>query len=478
MADLDHIASGLQATYAMQQESRIDDEARSVLNYSLLPSALRVPELKTPPSATSGSFTDFPSQGYFSSYQETTPPSSANSENNTALIDSQHDPLGLRRLNKKLTVDPDFDHVVSPYDIVTPDSDDYRSCSPRPWSSSDITSLHPHPPNTPAFSLQEEFEEANFDISVEDFMALHDDDCAEEVYPEPRNPSITNNLQSELSPAEQPEDLQIMDVDPLRPLLGYSPKDVKIQSRIPVPKSVYLPLPGLPPLPKLPPQARSPSTNSPFTSRCSGDSMAEENRVAFVCQNIAQSLGYNLLYAVELAPTKPMMTDEELFKPGGLRMQIIAAHGMHEPLDLDPKQHIKALRSRGCVTWEDSVFTESAYDHGRLVTIHAADGGPHRLRKSGIIVGAFGRQDSNDVLQEVGETAHLRRFEEEVQSLKPLLLKSKNRIPQGAKNESQKSPRYPANEAKEIGDSFQSQNLDAKAPSAPRFTRFGYNKAR
>jgi hypothetical protein len=459
-----------------------DEGTRSVLNFSLLPSALCLQKSKTPPSAITASFTEHFGLDYFSSRQEHTPPSSANSENDTIFMGGENSHKGFRSPNKKFAVNTGFDHAADSYDLVTPNSDDYRSCSPRPWSSSDITSLHPHPPNTPAFSLKEEFEQANFELSVEDFMTLGDEDCAEEqFYQESSNTPVTNNLENELRSAEQGEAKasQIMEIHQMRPLLGSPTQRYRTPSRIPIPKNGK---DSFPPPPKLPPQARSPSaTNLLVISRSSDDPMAEEKRAAFVCRDIAKNLGYHLVYAVELAATRPIMNDDDLYDRGNLRMKILAIYGADQYLELDPSLHINALRSRGSYTWDPRVRKEGDYDYGRLFHIHA-EGGPHRLRTNGIIVGAFRRPEGNGALQEVSETVALKRFEEAVQHLKPILLKSKSRIPQRANTDPQESPRYPANEAREVGnpfsDSFTSNKLYTKAPKAPYFNRFGYNKAR
>lgn len=477
MADLDCLEISLNATQlrtapATELESRTDDERKSILNYNLLPHALRLQKTKTPPSAPTKSLNNHSGIDYFSDHQEATPPSSADSENDPNFNGGENTRWGYRS-PKKFALNHGFDQRVDDYyDLITPDSDDYRSCSPRPWSSSDITSIHPHPPNTPAFSLREEFEQENLSLSVEDFMTMSDADFAEELYEqESTNSSSTYIIEKALQSAEN------LEIQQMRPLLGSPTERNRTPSKIPLPKSAK---DSLPPLPKLPPQARSPSSaNISATSIVPDDPLTE---AAFVCKNIAKRLGYDLLYAIELAAKRPMKyPTDEVFEPGNLEMKTLAAHGMGEALDFDARQHIKALRSRGCITWEDNVLGGSAFDHGRLVSIHHFGGGLSKHRTDGIVVGAF-RRSGSGVLQEVGENVDLRSFEEAVKVLKPILLKSRNRSPQMTPFPSRETSRYLANEAQEVGntsfESWKSKKPYPKPPVAPHINRFGYNKAR
>ncbi|KAE9373416.1 hypothetical protein N431DRAFT_456199 [Stipitochalara longipes BDJ] len=69
----------------------------------------------------------------------------------------------------------------------------YRCSSPRPFSSSDLTSLHPPPFNSPdnSFEGADSVRQADFDLSDQQFYELTDADCAEDMAPSlPANTSL------------------------------------------------------------------------------------------------------------------------------------------------------------------------------------------------------------------------------------------------------------------------------------------------
>lgn len=443
------------------------DNAHNDVDHRLLPPALRFPKMKTPPAVSHGRFVGHPNLDCFTTFPESTPPSSIkSSEENLTMKYYNHSQA--ENNNAELSVHTHSQNVGSSFNLVTSDSVDYRAYSPRPWSSSDITSLHLHPPNTPAVSLREEFEKSNYAFTVDDFNALGDDDCAEDRVDQGSiNTTITS---TEYEGSDSPGWIGALSRadHEIRPVL-VSPTQRsrlrRVRSRIPVTKKGKV---NLPPLPMLAPQSNSPlATTKSFTS---DGSMTE---AAFAFAHAAKSLGYDLMYAAELAAPEALMTDEELFKPGVLKKRVLAAYGMGELLELDSKIHIQALRARHPFQYDNENPLVGDYREG-LIKCVWHEGASRRFCTNGIVIGAFRWRKSDVVPSGRSETVQGDTFDDTVESLKPFLLKSRSVLPQRANTEPLILQSYPANEATEVGSSSFNSKYDQPARIGVEPLRFQY----
>jgi hypothetical protein len=424
----------LRSTPALQRDSTVNGDYRpgefslpiqdpdaSDLESDLMPPALRYHKVKTPPRKHTRVFVRRDNRDLFSNPTAHTPPSSGESDDGKFRGSRR----GFGSNHKKLSVNSGLNYDSSFHDLITPDSQNFEIPPARPFSSSDITSLNIHPPNTPAQSLVdgEEPTPPNFDLTIENFMSLSDNDCAEEPRQEK---SIECAVQSS-------------------PLLDLSSPAIEAQRSEKMAKQSAFPVPALSTRHTM----ASISTSISSHSRDVQDTMAE---AAFACAFSAQNLGYDLIYAVEIKPTRQFMTDAELHTPGGLQKRILVAYGLERPLELSSDVHIRVVRSRGYETWENhrSTYEQDEYRTGYLIPI-CTEGGPRRLRSSGIIFGAF-RKAKHDIGGIPSPAADMERLLDAAQVLKEILLKPTIRPKPKRSNTEPSAPRpYPANEAVEVG---------------------------
>ncbi len=408
------------------------------------------------------------SQNDFAHHAEPTPPSSAESNHNGFFDKSE----SFGKNNEQLSEDPVLNDISSVQPQTITDSQHLHISTPRPFSASDITSLHPHPPNTPDHSLMDEelSHQPTFDLTVEDFLSLSDTDCAEQSRDEQLNADdiVGNGSISQHEAIQQPplpEDALFDDVA-VEDHPRASGDNVKVPST-PVKDSFaggFIPNAASSP-PREPdnsmalvPYAPSPADDQ--TSRVSALStnssqlrspQKHSTDAAYACSLIAQELGYDLIYCVQLEPSLPFMTDQELFAENGLRKALLAAYGLSQPIDLSSETHIGVLRSRG-YHWDNPQkhYEEGEYESGCMVPIHS-EGGPLLHRSSGIVMGAF-RKPRSDRKREIGDTKDdLKRLVEFGKSLRRILLSDKPRPTTKRSNTEPVAPSsYPANEAVEV----------------------------
>ena len=373
------------------------------IDHTLVPPGLRYHKVKTPPTGTPQVFVNR-SPAVLS---EHTPPSSSEGSENDTFPGTQK---GIGKNSKQLSVNSDLNHVSSCGDMITPDSEGFRIPTPRPFSASDLTSLNPLPPNTPVLLSQDDSFQSNMDLTVENFMSLSDNDCAEQ----------------ESSP--------LIDLS--------TPKDESNEGKTRVEQSLG------PPSPSSRLNTSSISTMMTGESHESSDPMAE---AAFSCSFSAQSLGYDLIYVVEIKPSRPFMTEKELFAPGGLQKRILVAYGLDRPMELSIDMHIRALRSRGYQAWENhtATYENGEYQAGVLIPLQT-ESTPYRKRSSGLVFGAFRRPK----LVEIGDGVHtpaedIQRLVDAATALEDILLKQPNsrRSPRKNNNETKSPNRYPTNKA-------------------------------
>jgi hypothetical protein len=381
------------------------------IDHALVPLGLRYHKQKTPPNNPSSVFLN--RQLSPDATLEQTPPSSSEGSEDDSFPGF---PGGFGKNRKNLSVNSDLNNYTSPGDMITPDSEDFgsedfRVPTPRPFSASDLTSLNPHPPNSPVLLGQEASLHTISDLTVENFMSLSDNDCAEQESP--------------LIDLSTPEG----EYNQLRMRAGQN----------------------LAPPPSLRLTQSSISTMMTRESQRFKDPLAE---AAFSCSFSAQNLGYDLIYVVEIKPSKPLMTDKELFAPGGLQKRIVAAYGLDRPMELATEMHINVLRSRGVQIWENR---DATYDNGEFLSGYLlplpTETGPIRKRSSGLVFGAFKRPK----LVEVGPPDKITAEEmtslmDAANTLRDILLKPPNvhRLLKRSNTEPTSQDRYPANEAVEV----------------------------
>ncbi|KAH9220095.1 hypothetical protein DL95DRAFT_456629 [Leptodontidium sp. 2 PMI_412] len=156
----------------------------SGIDSNLVPPALSYHKGKTPKPKQSRVFIDRASQDALLHPSEQTPPSSA--ESSSGYFDT---PSSLMTNHDQAS--GQFGIIRGQYfhNSMASYPSGIRVSSPRPFSSSDLTSLHPHPPNTPVQPVREAdlSTRPKFDLDWNDFKNLTDEDCAE---PYPQSASV------------------------------------------------------------------------------------------------------------------------------------------------------------------------------------------------------------------------------------------------------------------------------------------------
>ncbi|KAK2624460.1 hypothetical protein QTJ16_006410 [Diplocarpon rosae] len=353
--------------------------------------------------------------------------------------------------------------------------------SPRPFSSSDITSLHPHPPNTPARSLIEDLSiKPQFDLTAEDFVIGGDSSAKSYRQITPSTNPFYEGYTGDLSESEnaralgrrssatmQQQELAANNSTSRNKRVGYAgstvqasnthqrgssagrstatPRDVSTRStpgrdgRSGIPGSDLIEL-GTPSTTessrgkhnhKLPPRrartsAFSSAPPAPFPDMIEGF----PDEAAFTCEINAQNLGYDMVYAVNISPARPGMSDEEMLASDGLRTEILVAYGLSRPLVLSPVYLLRVLQSKRAEHWTDPAAKREAgeYYSGRLVPI-TSDG------RCGIIMGAFRfpgniSQDGN-----VGSPAEMEELWDFSEVLGAVLLRKSRKRPKRSHTE-------------------------------------------
>ncbi|KAI6710253.1 hypothetical protein JHW43_007209 [Diplocarpon mali] len=317
-----------------------------------------------------------------------------------------------------------------------------RGFSPRPFSSSDITSLHPHPPNTPARSFIEDLStKPQFDLTAEDFM-IGGDSSAESY----RQAMPTTNpfydgytgginrsenarvLEHNSSTALQQRQLAANIVNSRDKGVGHMSSEIGPAAQISITQQLGF---------KGKNQHGSPSRMgghsafssappAPFLDMIEGFS----DEAAFMCEVNAQNLGYDMVYAVTISPARPGMSDQEMLAPDGLRTEILVAHGLNQPLVLSPACLLRVLQSKRAEHWTDPAAKREAgeYYSGRLIPI-ASDG------YSGIIMGAFRFPDNISQDGDVGSPSEMEKIWKFSEVLGAVLFRKSRKCPERSNTE-------------------------------------------
>ncbi|KAH8591974.1 hypothetical protein B0O99DRAFT_597596 [Bisporella sp. PMI_857] len=415
---------------------------------------------------------------------EQTPPSSAESEREPSFSNLQSD---FGKNFKQLIVKPGIDTFPQLQDLITPVSDGFdipeagQYDTSRPFSSgSDLTSVHRMPNNTPLnhvdggevaefllLSDRDVFEDTGYLEEDKDRADDPGDDIREHISGGVQQSTISesqsfsDNLKFSASP-----DLRLtthsLAIVPMR--ASNSLIDMRNASR----------------------QGRShpeQPTRSPLHNRFSGGSQvalarhsAVENwssdrsstisfnvsatstrssqnpmnclvsRADFNLKESAQRLGFDLMYAVELIPEFPDMTDEQLYAEGGVKFNLLACYGDLEgnPMSFGSTEYINALRSQGWKRYRD----QASQSAGLLLSFSSQDIPPQQ-RTSGIVFAAFRKNGPP-----VESKRELRKVQKAMASLLVVMFgckpKPKPKPKQGSTDPVQLSP-FPANEARELG---------------------------
>lgn len=534
----------INAPYQAQSMQSVVDS--SDLESDLVPSALTYQKGKTPKEIQSRLFINRTSQEALLQRSEQTPPSSA--ESSSGYFES---PNNSKDQRKNISDQLGMTASQSFQESLASDPTGYRVSSPRPFSSSDLTSLHPHPPNTPVHSLREAdpSTQPKFDLDWNDFKDLTDEDCAEPIRLStsitPRTvrkmksgrfngtPNIISrytHLESIASVPDYEQDSEMNESDkrdnhnygkelvyygsnihaceqsqkpgiptyghfqrriaeapsselvnvsrppvapntisprPSRrlidssPLIDLSTLDSDFSSQSQVQKSINICKSPSLRLDRMPSISTAYTVESPY--HLSDESLEE---AAYACSYQAQTMGFDLIYAVEIKPTRQFMSDQELLGPNGLHKRILVAYGLTKRLELASEMHIRVLRSRGGQHWKSNLahtrFGEGDYQTGLLISI-LSEGGPKRFRSSGIVVGAF-RKPGRPASSERSPAADMERLVEFGQQLRDIFQK-KDRKQHRSNTQAPFSEAFPANEAQEL-------ELKAHSFDVPRGRRY------
>ena len=293
--------------------------------------------------------------------------------------------------------------------------------SPRPFSSSDVSSIHQHPTNTPVHSQLAFPAAPGLEFSLQLLRSLSENAPDTDDQPVMSRNKIARRLPSKtILRAHTPE----------------SPLPLRVSGQIGFPHS-----PGLNDSSSLPPSR--PSSRE--------DARAQ---AALICSRTARHLGYDLVYAVELNPSLDAIDETKILQPGILPIRILAAYGMNEPFRPDPQVHVDALRSKGFYYWQAPPNANNypgGYQSGCLIAI-PTQGGVQYMRTSGIVIGAFRKQSPGKGVTFETTDAEIQTLLEAGSEVKSLFWATASSSP--APHRPLPEPtleRYPAHEAVRVG---------------------------
>lgn len=298
--------------------------------------------------------------------------------------------------------------------------------SPRPFSSSDVSSIHKHPSNTPVHSQLGFPTAPGLDFSTELLRSLSSAEYAESTQEEYGESLMSSSKLTKLSPRKS--------------AMRSPGPNMSPSSQAAIRKGVRFPV--------------WPSENSALaTPRPASREDARAN-AALICSRTAKRLGYDLVYAIELNRSLDVIDETRILEPGALPMSILAAYGMNKPFRPNPLIHLEALRSTGIFTWDAPRYIgeiPGGYRFGYMIAIPTQPGARH-LRTSGIVIAAFKKQQP-DVENAIGATdaEYLMNAGKEVKSL---FWPTSDSSPRPSHEQSSTEPMskpYPAHEAVRMG---------------------------
>jgi hypothetical protein len=257
---------------------------------------------------------------------------------------------------------PGVGNIPALYKMDALSISEFAPSSPRPFSSSDVSSIHKHPTNTPVHSQVGFPRVPDIDFTLQLLRSLGAE------YPEGAPDNDSHSFMSGNKTAAMSSD----NGNPRTPTTDSSPS-----SRLPGSRDVFT--------------SRGMDDGSIMSANHSPSREDARAEAALICSRAARRLGYDLIYAVELNPALDAIDETKILEPGTLPISILAAYGMNEPFRPDPQVHIDALRSKGFYYWQappNANNTTGGYHSGCLIAI-PTQGGVQHLRTSGIVIGAF-----------------------------------------------------------------------------------------
>ena len=402
LRDLQNLAaklSGLdgRSTPLLQRDSIINgDYQKSMAAMSGISTDLKRPEPIQPLRSYKEQTPLVRSNSNFSSLQpnqgplcEQTPPSSAEPDQGPTFRNLQE---GFGRNFKQLSVNLDLGTYPQLQDMITPESPDLDIS--RPFSGSDLTSVHREPNNTPHNTPVGE--------EVADFLALSDRDIyedfeasqvcnlsrltkdADEGVKLPKMKSFSADLNFYDCPdlsltarnlakipssplidlSTPPQDLEVeyqskeslalskTPTTPQSPLLNYSDRPSRVkqpchrrgltpltcaEASNQLYEMVTEQLPGLS------------FTQSTISSQRSAETITTlPPDVDSIIAEYAREFGYDKMYVVEMIPSKLEISRKELYQPGGINYNVLASYGpaLLDPRSLNHTFHVDCLQSR------------------------------------------------------------------------------------------------------------------------------------
>ena len=376
LLDRDSIINGVYTPRNLRSPPRL--YSTEDVEPNLMPSALQC-QMKSP-MTDSRPFIN--SQNNFGPHGDPTPPSSSESHNNSFF----NKPQSFGKNYEQLCEDPVLNGQA------TSGTENLRVSTPRPFSSSDLTSIYPHPPNTPDRSLMEEelSQQRLFDLTVEGFFHLSDDDCAEQSRFE--QPKQQVDYIDRVISAHQTQTPRSIPVDGAvrgshkRPAVNAKARSAELNnpfvgqsmgetgSNHPSSSTALARIP--PPPMAAPPNMVSPSANENPQVKNKDRDMGQ------LCSDFANLYDFDLIYCVVLKEVET-----------GLLMRPLLAYGQTGAKalpELSPIIHLRALRSKDCMEWHNPQckYKAGEYALGYMLPVHQEDG-DRTLRESGVVLGAF-----------------------------------------------------------------------------------------
>ena len=408
LQDLEHLAATLahvdgRSTPLLQRDSIINgDYEKSMATSSYISTEVkqvgakprhpqRFYEEQAPSIRSSSTFSSLqPSQGLLC---EQTPPSSAEPGHGPTFSNLQQ---GFGRNFKQLLVNPELSTYPQLQDMITPEYPDFDIS--RPFSGSDLTSVHREPNNTPhntpvggevadflALSDRDVYEDSEYSEDY-DISRWTGDTDESQMIDDSDQSSESNSFSASLTFSESP-DLTLtarnMAMFSSSPLIDLStpPRGLEVEQHIRG-SSKHFQTPASPQSPLLSYSDRSRRMNkisdsrgstsptctetvtqlqemvaeqlpglsltqSTISSQRSGYLATYTSEVDSILARYSRELGYDKMYAVEMVPARFDITERELYEPGGIKYKVLASYG---PAPLDPQTlnhvfHIDCLRS-------------------------------------------------------------------------------------------------------------------------------------
>ncbi|KAI9746143.1 MAG: hypothetical protein M1818_000824 [Claussenomyces sp. TS43310] len=191
--------------------------------------------------------------------------------------------------------------------------------------------------------------------------------------------------------------------------------------------------------------------NSVYSDITTGNTESLDTHVeaGFAAAFWARNLGFDTVYAVEICPSQALMTDKELKAPGGMLMRLVVSYGLEEDVSFSASMHLQALRTTGVVIWDDDGSCPGEYRRGFMMAL-AYDKAVPQDRSRGLIFGAFRKTPENGELAAVITTVEINRLRDAAMVLKKILMKPMKIHPRRCQTAPSSPSGFLADEATEV----------------------------